>query len=122
MNTALLILPCGILAFGIGIVVVAYTRVFSCLKGNAKTHQEEIITFIDENLEVDENLKVLESNENYITKARAFINLMQLSYVLVHTIVNEGNKYNDCIQSERFCKSLSKQLICSIYALEGKYE
>lgn len=89
---------------------------------NRGVKQEKAYAVSTDKCNIDENLKKLKSNETYSEKARAFINLMQVAYVLVHTIVNEGNKYDDQIQSTRFCNSLTEQLINTVYNLEGKYE
>ena len=47
---------------------------------------------------------------------------MDLSYVLVHTLVNKGNNYDDEIQNKRFHKFLTPQVMKEIVGVEGEYE
>ena len=71
---------------------------------------------------VKRNLEQLSTNNKASTKAIAFVTLMQVSYVLIHTIVNTGNNYNDEKQMESFCKSLNPRLLDYLNSMEGKYE
>lgn len=119
MDKKALILSIGTALFGLTLIVGRLCLWYTSCR---RVKREKAYVFTVENCNVDENLKILESNEIHSKKARAFINLMQAAYVLVHTIVNEGNKYDDQIQSNRFCSSLSEQLIDTVYNLEGKYE
>lgn len=53
-------------------------------------------------------------------KAGIFLQLMINGYVLIHKQINEGNKYNDYKQTERFKRSLTKDVIQSLNNIEGK--
>lgn len=72
--------------------------------------------------EVEEELTILKSSLDTAKKATAFVSLMSLSYVLVHTLINRGNNYDDQIQSAEFKRSLTPEIIKRLNALEGKYE
>lgn len=71
---------------------------------------------------IEQELSVLQSSQDSAKKADAFISLMNLSYVLVHTIRNKGNNYDDEIQHAKFKKSLTPELMKRLNSLEGKYE
>lgn len=72
------------------------------------------------NLDIKRQLEVLNGNHTEQEKADAFVLLMKLSYVLVHKIINKGNKYSDRKQTEKFCKSLTPKVMARINSLEGK--
>ncbi len=68
-------------------------------------------------------IKILEDDsKDAKQKSRAFIKLMSIAYVLIHTLINEGNKYNDKVQSESFKKSLTPSVVERLNSLEGNYE
>lgn len=71
---------------------------------------------------IDQGLGILKSSTDSLSKAKAFVSLMDLSYVLVHTLVNKGNNYDDEIQNKRFHKFLTPQVMKEIVGVEGKYE
>lgn len=71
---------------------------------------------------ITQQLDILKTSLDPAKKATAFVSLMSLSYVLVHILINKGNSYDDEIQSEKFKKSLTPQMIERLYSLEGKYE
>lgn len=71
---------------------------------------------------VEQELAILQSSSDSVKKASAFVSLMSLSYVLVHTLINKGNSYDDQIQSAKFKKSLTPEMIKRLNSLEGKYE
>lgn len=62
---------------------------------------------------VNKALEVLKTRETYSIeeKADAFITLLLNSYVLVHTMVNTGNKYNDKIQTKHFKNLLEDDVV-----------
>jgi len=62
---------------------------------------------------VNKALKILKTKETYSIeeKADAFITLLLNSYVLVHTMVNTGNKYNDKIQTKHFKNLLEDDVV-----------
>lgn len=74
------------------------------------------------NITVGQGLEILKSSTDSLSKAKAFVSLMDLSYVLVHTLVNKGNNYDDEIQNKRFHKFLTPQVMKEIVGVEGKYE
>ena len=88
------------------------------VRGRNRTNQNAI----NPKDEIDIKLGVLGSAASSKEKATAFLSLMSISYVLVHTIVNKGNCYNDEIQSKKFQKSLTPELIQRLMGLEGQYE
>lgn len=55
-----------------------------------------------------------------LKKAGIFLQLMMNGYVLIHKQINEGNKYNDYKQTERFKRSLTNDVIQSLNSIEGK--
>lgn len=77
---------------------------------------------IKDDMMINQELETLKSPTDSLSKAKAFISLMNMSYVLVHTLVNKGNNYDDKIQSKRFHKFLTPQVMKEIVGVEGKYE
>ena len=71
---------------------------------------------------IAKELTILKTSVDSAEKAAAFVALMGLSYVLVHTLINKGNNYDDQIQCRKFRKSLTPDIIDKINSLEGKYE
>ncbi|TGY88012.1 hypothetical protein E5329_26235 [Petralouisia muris] len=71
---------------------------------------------------VQSNLSKLRKAGDSVEKAAAFVVLMNLSYVLVHTLVNKGNNYNDRVQSLKFRKSLTPETLTRLRSLEGEHE
>lgn len=110
MQTLIIIGISVFVIIGVSTIIVCVVRIFS---------ERKQISIDDE---IERNLIKLSENRNENEKAKAFISLMELSYVLVHTIINEGNKYNDKIQSKYFCEALTPQLINRLNTLEGKDE
>lgn len=68
---------------------------------------------------IDKQLTILSSDTTPKKKARAFAKLIQYSYVLIHTLINEGNKYHDNKQIKHFCDSLTSKNINKLLNLEG---
>ncbi|HBA69792.1 MAG TPA: hypothetical protein DCZ40_10620 [Lachnospiraceae bacterium] len=67
-------------------------------------------------------LATLKSCADSASKAAAFVALMDLSYVLVHTLVNKGKNYDDKAQSKKFRASLTADTMKRLKELEGRYE
>lgn len=65
-------------------------------------------------------IEKLDETSSPSLKADIFLQLMQTGYVLVHKQINEGNKYSDSKQTERFKLSLTTDVIQSINEIEGK--
>lgn len=116
MQILLSIVLLSFFVLGIILVIIAYKPIF---KNTNKTNTKDELKIKDE---VDKNLRILQRQEPPTQKAQAFISLMRLSYVLVHTIVNKGNKYNDEKQMKSFCDSLTPQIIDKLYSLEERDE
>lgn len=54
--------------------------------------------------EVEKDLQTInEQGSSPAMKSNAFIRLIKNSYILVHILVNSGNKYDDEIQKKSFC-------------------
>ena len=71
---------------------------------------------------IGQELEILKSSTDSLSKAKEFVSLMDSSYVLVHTLMNKGNNYDDEIQNNRFHKFLTPQVMKEIAGVEGKYE
>ena len=52
-------------------------------------------------------------------KANAFVGLMKLGYVLLHKMINDGEKYDDHRQYDLFVKFLSSEVVDSLNKLNG---
>lgn len=71
--------------------------------------------------EIDALLHMLKSdNSSILEKSTACTELLLLGYILVHKMINEGNKYDDKVQTECFRKSLTPSFIQNMKELEGK--
>ena len=70
---------------------------------------------------INKSLKILSGENSIEQKAKAFIVLMQLSYVRVHKLINKGNNYNDQKQIKKFSDTLSYQVVAKINEMEGIY-
>lgn len=71
---------------------------------------------------VQEMLICLDKETDALRIANLFVGLISSSYILVHIMTNEGNKYDDKIQSKSFSKSLSSDLVQKLLMVEGRYE
>ena len=54
--------------------------------------------------------------------AVAFLSLILTSNVLIHVLINKGERYCDKVQQKNYCDSLTPKVIKRINELEGKYE
>lgn len=115
MSTLLNVMIILFVLIGMIAIIFAYRPVWTEIQNRNGVVQSEEAA-------ISENLKILRENNDATKKAIAFIILMELSYVLVHTIVNQGNNYDDKNQTRKFCDSLTPQLIDSLNTTEGKYE
>lgn len=108
-----------IIIFILGLIVVSlflilYIPIFKKLIKKTEQIDKEQNT-------VEYALDIIQSEQENVTpekKANAFITLIRMSYVLVHTMINEGNKYDDFMQSKHFKSSLTPDIINKINALE----
>ena len=66
---------------------------------------------------IQKNLENLRKSASVEGKAKSFIALMKLSYVTVHVMGNQGGKYSDKKQMERFKLSLTAQAIKNLKSL-----
>lgn len=51
--------------------------------------------------------------------AVAFIGLLEIGYILIHTLKNKGNFYNDKNQSDLYRKSLTQDTVNLLFSVEG---
>ncbi len=96
-----------ILLFINGIILIIYhtIKIFSDYKSGKRSCK------IVDSGKIEEFLYILQNDSNVQNKASAFIALMHSSYVLIHVLVNQGNNYDDKIQTKQFCDSLSPKRI-----------
>lgn len=103
-------------------LVFAYIIIADLVRNN-RSRKTRIETAQETERIIENSLQTLDNNNvREHTKAVAFVALIQVSYVLIHKLVNEGNKYNDIVQYKHFSKNLTPQVIDSLFELEGKYE
>ena len=107
------ILFIAFISIGVVLMVISYYPILKDYFLKNKLQQDET--------EVEQQLSILRSSSDSAKKANAFVTLMDLSYVLVHTLVNGRNNYDDQIQNIRFKKSLTPEMIKRLNALDGKY-
>lgn len=91
--------------FGVSLIVYALVH-----SNTAKNKETQISNYIS---------VLIDSQSPARQSARAFIALMDLSFVLVHILTNHGNRYNDAVQTEVFCRSFSPELIEKLSSVEG---
>lgn len=101
---------------GVAFIIFTIVAVYLLFMMNSSKQQERYHKV------VEKNISVLKSNEVPHNKSRAFTKLIKCSYVLIHVLINNGNKYNDEKQTRHFCSSLSPEYIDKIGALEVGYE
>lgn len=109
----------GIIIFLFGCIVVSLFLVLyvpilkKSLKQNQQLNTEDDL--------IKSALSIVQSEQENATpekKANAFVSLILNSYVLVHTMVNEGNKYDDVVQKKHFKNSLTPDIIKKLNELE----
>lgn len=108
------ILLIAFIVIGSILIIISYYPILKALFQKKKLAQK--------GLDVEQELNILRSSSDSAKKASAFVALMNLSYVLVHTLINKGNNYDDQIQNIKFKQSLTPEMIKRLNALEGKYE
>ncbi len=67
-------------------------------------------------------LNKLLSSKNGSAIAASFLALVSLPYVLIHVLINKGEKYSDSVQKKNYCDSLTPDIISQINSVEGRYE
>lgn len=92
-----------------------------------KVRKEQIVRQthnMSSNDAIDKALLTLKNSKAYSVeeKADAFITLILKSYVLVHTMINTGNKYDDKIQTRHFKELLAPDIAEKLNSLEDKNE
>lgn len=71
------------------------------------------------NQRVNDYLRIIKKSSNPYEISKAFIKLMELSYVKIHTLVEEKiDDYDDTLQSIKFSKSLTSDVIKRIKELD----
>ncbi|WP_165044066.1 hypothetical protein [Adlercreutzia sp. ZJ138] len=69
---------------------------------------------------INEQYKVLRANESSPSeKGSAFVSLITMGQVLVHTLVNSGKKYDDGIQTKSFLLQLTDENVSRLMSLGG---
>ncbi len=114
MDEIIKFLFCIFIVVGISIILYVY---FPIIK-NIKTKKETDMNKQNPSILIE---KII-NEKDVVEIAKEFVSLIRCSYVLVHTMVNEGNKYNDKLQTKLFCESLKPEVLNSLNSLEGKYE
>ena len=102
----------------VGLIVLIALSVLAIIKTNKYgevVHMPKQHVSCAQNLLEQTGIKSLPSE-----KAGTFLQLMMTGYVLIHKQINEGNKYNDYKQTERFKRSLTNDVIQSLKSIEGK--
>lgn len=102
----------------VGLIVLIALSVLAIIKTNKYrevVHMPKQHVSCAQNLLEQIGIKSLPSE-----KAGIFLQLMMTGYVLIHKQINEGNKYNDYKQTERFKRSLTNDVIQSLNSIEGK--
>ena len=91
---------------GLALIIKAYTPLLK--KTNTEQHKPSI----------KQELEILSLSSDSAIKARAIINLINLSYILVHTLTSTENYYDDEIQHYKFKKSLTPELLARLNQLD----
>lgn len=73
-------------------------------------------------MDIQDFLNKLLSSKNGAAIAASFLALVSLPYVLIHILINKGEKYSDSVQKKNYCNSLTPDIISRINSVEGKYE
>lgn len=109
----------SLIVFGIVAVILVISNYLPLFRDMINSKGRKTIK---DDMAINRGLETLRSSVDSLSKAKAFVSLMESSYVLVHTLVNKGNNYNDEIQNKRFHKFLTPQVMKEIADVEGKYE
>ena len=113
MNIILNVSICVFVILGIIFIYKAYKPIVKRIMRIDKDNGKQDSTVILENMANEKDVKKI---------SKGFITLLKSSYVLIHIMINEGNKYNDKVQSHSFCSSLTTDVMNSLNSLEGRYE
>lgn len=102
------------LTLGTSLIVKAYFPIIQNLALRKQKNNKDTL--------VRDALNTLKNPKNIEEEASAFVDLMHLSYVSVHTLVNnQYDDYNDIVQSERFQSSLTPDMLTKLNALDVRY-
>lgn len=113
MNIFLTIIVIIFGLIGVTIVIYAYIPIVRKKRNKFQIGNEDVSN------EIEKRLGLLRCEKDTEKLANAFIELMLLSYVLVHVIVNKGNNYKDKVQCKVFCDFLTPDVIDKVKLLEG---
>ena len=69
-------------------------------------------------LDLQSLIENMEKEKTGHAKSIIFVTLMTKGYVLLHKLLNEGEKYDDKRQTKRFSLSLSDEVIIKINKME----
>lgn len=105
------IFPILIILFAVFGFIFAISPLFSLRKEFTRKDRNII-----EN-DIQANLDILGHETNAEQKANAFINLMDMSYISIHIMGNQGGKYDDKKQVELFRRFLTPQAVKKISRL-----
>lgn len=99
--------------------VVAIFSSFFAIIGSLKANKcKKNLLAKEESLE--EIFSQLKNDKEPEIQGAAFVKMMNRGEILLHTLKNKGNCYNDKIQPELYRNSLSPQCIKALFELEGK--
>lgn len=96
------------------------SMVLDCVNAHGNNQKETMAHMIEGAETPSELLAALTNCQLASEKADAFIGLMVIRYVLIHKIVNKGNKYDDKRQSVRFSCFLTPVAIEKLNNMDGK--
>ena len=128
MNNITSTLICVLVGIGISSVVLGVIDLISNIKRHRSLvrynrNNKRILTDEENESHINQNLIVIRDNHSPVEQANAFISLMELRYILVNVISNEGNKYCDDNQLKSAREALKNKRILSKFSeLEGHYE
>lgn len=105
---------------GVILIIKQYHPIFVSASNNVTAENENDIEEIND--KIAESINVLRSDTEPSMKAKAFISLIELSYVKIHKLINQGEDYNDKKQHEKFVNSLTPDILDALNNIEGKYE
>ena len=94
--------------FCLGFVIVRICRNIKNTKRVSEQTNEEILKYMNE-------------HHNPSECAGAFVRLVKQDYVLIHTMGNNGNKYNDELQAKRYAANFTPEVAQGIKNVKGKY-
>lgn len=102
------------LIWGIALIVISYRSIIKKYNMNRKA--------VACNQNAQDVIDEMSSETDAYKIAAGFVFLMQCAYVLIHTMINDGNNYNDTIQTKMYCSSLTAETMKDLWSLEGQHE